>query len=436
MIWPPHWSNSMRRIIGLIIWILIIASLAHVLASQEGVTRIDWLGWRIETHTSLLVAALLFLIWLVMILDRVLSFIANVPHRISGGFSSRRGKLGRRALALGMAAAAAGEGREAMKHARKSVHYLGHDVMTDLLMAQASSLSGDTQSARRYFHALTTHPDTAYYGHIGHMRLALEAGDEQDALTAGREALALKPRSASIANALFVLEAKAGEWDRAEAALNIARHHQSPVQSEQSKEAEAIILLEKAKSAESEKSRQKLLGRSIIAKPDFLPAILAQSDLFLANQQTRKATALLEKHFLHAPHPATAELLMQHWSGNSARKLVRLITLTEKGGQQKEALLATAKVAFDQELWGEANRLVHLIPETDRDARVWQLLADLAEHHTDNDDKDKPDSSQMLRHAALAPRQPEWRCHNCHSQLSDWHAICPQCQSFASIKWQ
>ncbi len=429
----------MRRIIGLIIWILIIASLAHVLAAQEGTTRIDWLGWRIETHTSLLVAGMLFLIWMIMVLDRLLSFVANIPHRISGGFSSRRGKQGRRALALGMAAAAAGEGIEAMKHARKSVHYLGHDVMTDLLMAQASSLSGDRQSARRYFHALTTHPDTAYYGHIGHMRLALEAGDEQEALTAGRAALALKPRSASIANALFVLEAKAEHWDNAEAVLKIARHRQSPDQTAQSKDAEAIILLEKAKTAQSEKARQQLLSRSLKANPDFLPAILAQSDLYLANQQTRKATALLEKHFLHAPHPATADLLMQNWSGNSARKLSRLIKLTDKGGQQKEAVLATARVAFDQQLWGEADRLVHLIPETERDARVWQLLADLAEQTADDEGDiagDKPDSGQMLRYAATAPRQPEWRCQSCYSQLSEWDAICPQCQSFASIKWQ
>lgn len=426
----------MRRIIGLIIWILIIASMAHVLASQEGTTRIDWLGWRIETHTSLLVAGILFLIWIVMVLDRVLSFIANIPHRISGGFSSRRGKLGRRALALGMAAAAAGEGREAMRHARKSVHYLGHDVMTDLLMAQASSLSGDKQSARRYFQALTIHPDTAYYGFIGHMRLALEAGDEQEALIAGREALALKPRSASIANVLFALEAKSKHWDNASDVLKIARHHQSPEQAAQSREAEAIILLERAKIAETEKARQQFLSQSLKANAYFLPAVLAQSELYLANNQTRKATALLEKHFLHAPHPATAELLMQIWSGNNARKLARLIKLTDKGGQQKEALLATAQVAFDQQLWGESERLLKLIADADRDARVWKLLADLADYTAEDNDTDKPDSGQILRQAAIAPRQPEWRCYSCHSQLSEWDAICPQCQAFASIKWQ
>lgn len=426
----------MRRIFGLIIWILIIASIAHVLATQEGISEVNYFGWRIETHTSLLVAAILFLIWIIFVLDRVLSFVANIPHRISGGFSSRRGRHGRRALALGMAAAAAGDGKDAMRHARKSVHYLGHDVMTDLLMAQASSLSGDRQSAQRYFQALTQHQDTAYYGHIGHMRLALEAGNEEDALIAGREALALKPRSASIAHALFALEAKAKQWDKAEDALLIARQHQSPEQAQYSRDAEAIILLEKANQADSAKTKQRLLSRALKAKPDFLPAVLAQAQLYLANHQTRKATALLEKQFLHAPHPAPAKLLIEHWSGNNARKLARLIKLTEKGGQQKEALLVTAQVAFDQQLWGEAERLLTLIPNAERDARVWQLLADLAEHSVADHDTVKPDSSQILRQAAIAPRQPEWRCQSCHSQFTEWHSICPQCQAFASIKWQ
>ena len=202
----------MRRIVSFIIWIMIVAAVAHFLAIQQGSAQIDWLGWRITAPTSLLVAAMLVVIWAVLILDRLLSFVSNIPRRISGGFSSRRGRLGQRALALGMAAAAAGEGREAIKHARKSVHYLGHNVMTDLLMAQASSLSGNSKSAQRYFDALKANTDTAYFGHIGQMRLALEAGDEALALATGREALKLKPRSASIANAIFVMEAKQGHW--------------------------------------------------------------------------------------------------------------------------------------------------------------------------------------------------------------------------------
>ena len=74
----------MRRIVSFIIWIMIVAAVAHFLAIQQGSTQIDWLGWRITAPTSLLVAAMLVVIWAVLILDRLLSFVANIPRRISG----------------------------------------------------------------------------------------------------------------------------------------------------------------------------------------------------------------------------------------------------------------------------------------------------------------------------------------------------------------
>ena len=422
----------MRRIVSLIIWIMIIAAVAHFLAVQRGSTQIDWLGWRITAPTSLIIAGMLALIWAVLILDRLLSFLANIPRRISGGFSSRRGRLGQRALALGMAAAAAGEGRDAIKHARKSVHFLGHNVMTDLLMAQASSLSGNTKSAQRYFDALKTNSDTAYFGHIGHMRLALEAKDEKTALAAGREALKLKPRSTSIANAIFVMEAKQGNWAEAESALRIASKGDLPA----SHQAEAAILLERARLANTVSEKTKILARALKADSNFLPAVLAQAELYLDENKTRKATALLERAFLTSPHPMLAEKLMSHWSGPPAKKLARLIKLAEKGGEQKEALFAAASMAFDQQLWGEAERLARAIPTEVRDARIWQLLADIADHHPVSDSVEGETSVSILRQAALAPRPPGWTCQARHSQMEDYHAICPNCSAFAQMTWR
>ena len=422
----------MRRIVSFIIWIMIVAAVAHFLAIQEGSTQIDWLGWRIAAPTSLLIAVMLIVIWAVLILDRLLSFVANIPRRISGGFSSRRGRLGQRALALGMAAAAAGEGRDAIKHARKSVHYLGHNVMTDLLMAQASSLSGNTKSAQRYFDALKSNTDTAYFGHIGQMRLALEAKNEHMALAAGREALKLKPRSASIANAIFVMEAKQGHWAEAEAALRIASKGHLPA----SHHAEAAILLERARLAESLSEKMKILNRALKVDGDFLPAVLALADLYLEENKTRKATALLERVFLSTPHPMLAEKLMKNWSGPPAKKLARLIKLAEKGGEQKEGLFAAASIAFEQQLWGEAERLAKAISHEERDARVWQLLADIADHQPASGSEDGETSASILRQAALAPRPPGWTCQACHSRLEDYHAICPNCSSFAQMSWR
>ncbi len=428
----------MRRIISLILWIVIIGTLAHFLATHEGTTQIDWLGWRLTARTSLLIAAAFIIIWLVLILDRMLSFLAGIPRALTRGFSRRHQRLGQRALALGMVAVAAGEGRAALKYARKSVHHLGHDVLTDLLMAQATSLSGDREAARRYFDALKKNADTAHFGHIGNMRLALEAGDEDSALLAGRAAMKLKPRTPSIADALFVLEAKHGAWDEAEIAFRIARQGDSDISAPHTHaHAEASILLERARQATAPRLKQKFLTRAIQADANFLPAILEQAEFFLAEQKTRKATALMERGFISAPHPRLAEKLLAHWSGTPAKKLARLIKLTEQGGNQKEALFASARVALEQGLWGEATRLAELIPMEARDTRIWQLLAELAEQNPDKTGTGaSADSAMILRQNFNAPRAPNWLCASCQQVSDDYHAICPHCGTFAQISWK
>ena len=422
----------MRRIISLILWIVIIGALAHFLATHEGTTQIDWLGWRLTARTSLLIAAAFIIMWLVLILDRMLSFLAGIPRALTRGFSRRHQRLGQRALALGMVAVAAGEGRAALKYARKSVHHLGHDVLTDLLMAQATSLSGDREAARRYFDALKKNADTAHFGHIGNMRLALEAGDEDSALLAGRAAMKLKPRTPSIADALFVLEAKHGAWDEAEIAFRIARQGNAEIPPH----VEASILLERARQTTAPRRKQKFLTRAIQADATFLPAILEQAEFFLAEQKTRKATALMERGFISAPHPRLAEKLLAHWSGTPAKKLARLINLTEKGGNQKEALFASARVALDQGLWGEATRLAELIPMEARDTRIWQLLAELAEQQPGIGANAGANSAMILRQNFNAPRAPNWLCASCQQVSDDYHAICPHCGTFAQISWK
>lgn len=430
----------MRYTIKLIILILVGATVAHLLASLEGTTHIDWPGWRLSAPTGLVVAAVLLLVWLVLAFDRIFGFIANIPYRISGGWMSRRGQRGQRALALGMAAAAAGDGREAMKHARKSVHYLGHDVMTDLLMAQASALSGDDKSAMRYFEALKNHPDTAYFGHVGLMRLAASAGDDAAALAAGRAAVALKPASPGIAHAVFVLEAREGEWATAATALKHARRSGS-IGEDEAAEIEAALALELARNETRDRVAEAHLARALKAEPDFIPAALALADRYIAAGRTRKATGILEKSFLVAPHRETADRLMQCWPDNEAAALGRLVKLTEKGGNKAEALLITATKAFEQSLWVEAERLASLIPEKERDSRVWWLFADLAEHRPEKEyagkhDRDWPQKDASLRQAALAPRPRAWTCGNCGSHYEHWQSVCDQCESFARIRWR
>ena len=423
------------RIFSIVVLIMLVGLAAQILSTGEGVTQIDWNNARLVLPTWKLLVAVGGLIVLAVLFDRLVQFIASIPYRISNAIAAHRIHLGRRSLALGMAAAAAGDGAETMLHARKSVQYLGSDSMTDLLMAQASALRGEAESARRYFEALKTNVDTAYFGHVGLMRLAIAHGDEDAALLEGREAFRLKANSPSIAQAVFVLEAKSANWQAAAKALTVARRHTNKNSEFDLGRAAAVVAFESSKLQDSDKNKITHLTRAVRADGNFIPAALELADCYLADGQKRKAITLLEKTFARTPHPLIASRLMQEWGNAPASNLAQLIRLADKGGGKAEALFIVAEAAFQQSLWAEAERLAMRIPEDQRDSRVWRLLADLA-HHEPEGKKQWPEREASLQQAAIAPRPPAWLCGNCASHYVKWQAVCDNCKVFGDIRWR
>ena len=142
---------------------------------------------------------------------------ATMAHRLT----RRRTTQGHRALALGMIAVSAGEPGEARRQAARAQRLLSAPQLTDLLSAQAANLSGDNQAAGRYFSSLTRDPDTAFLGHIGLARLALEQDRNDEALAEAKKALALRPKSALVARQVLVLQAERQNWAAALPALSV-----------------------------------------------------------------------------------------------------------------------------------------------------------------------------------------------------------------------
>ena len=212
----------LKRLITIAFLLTIAGFAASFLNKQPGMTTLEWLGWRVEARTSLLVVITVGLIWLAIMLDRIIGVITGLPGRISGSINSRRQEQGHQALAIGLVAASAGDGREAMRQSKKAKRLMGEAPLTDLLSAQAASLTGDPDAASRYFETLADQRETAFFGKAGLMRLEAERGDDNAALAMGREAFALNNKAPGLAKALYALEAQHGNWAKAIDALHAA----------------------------------------------------------------------------------------------------------------------------------------------------------------------------------------------------------------------
>ncbi|MGC6485725.1 MAG: heme biosynthesis protein HemY [Candidatus Puniceispirillales bacterium] len=438
----------LRRLVTLAILIVAAGFLTSFLIRQPGVATLDWLGYRIEIRTSLLVMLGLGVIAAVVVLDRLIGFLAGLPLRLSRGMKQRRSEAGQDALALGLVAASVGDRREAARQEKKARKLIGDSTLTNLLTAQVATLDGKTDVASRYFSQLADDRETAYFGQAGLMRLGLESGDDEAALAAGREAFARKKDEPSLARALFALEARRENWPEAITALAVARKsHHDEIERRHADMAMAVLHFKYAESLLAEDQQAAALSnleKGLKYRSGLVPAAMLAARLHQEQNSQRKAVAILEKAFLDAPHPDIAAMLMAALSGDEPQRLSRLMHLADKGGNRPEALVITATWATKLELWGEALRLIRMIDEDDRDAEAWSCLADIARHapaelsagKAASGETDWPEAEACLTRAATAPRGPGWHCRSCGMAAPSWNADCSSCKSFASIVWR
>jgi len=428
------------RLIGLLILVLLAAALASWLGAQPGMLSLEWLGWQVEMRTSLAVAILVVLALLLLFVDRLLRGLLQLPSWLGRNLARRRTDSGHRALALGLMAVSAGEPDEARRQAARAQRLLSAPHLTDLLSAQAAHLSGDHRAADRYFTSLTRDPDTAFLGHIGLARLALEKDDSDTALTAARTALDLRPKSALAARQVMILEAERGNWSAALPALSVV------MAAGDADDGEGMMLAhQKAALAylgtddgpgdprDGAAFRRMIasLQTALAAWPEFWPAALRIADLHVEAGSPKKAVKPLETAFRHMPHDGLAARLAALWQVNEGSMVARLIRLIPAGQLADEGRRVVAEIALDSGLVGEARRLLDEIDDAWRDAAAWRLAARLAAV-----DEDGAAETAALRRAGEAPRPRRWQCTDCRRLHETWQSHCGGCAGFATLDWQ
>ena len=427
------------RLVGLVIFVFLAAALASWLGAEPGMLVFEWLGWQVEMRTSLAVALLVVLALLLLFVDRLFRSLLGLPAWFGRNLARRRTGSGHRALALGLMAVSAGEPDEARRQASRAQRLLAAPQLTDLLSAQAAHLSGDHQAAERYFTSLTRDKDTAFLGHVGLARLALEKNDPDAALAAARTALNIRPKSALAARQVMILEAERGNWAAALPALSVvmaagdADDETGMLLSHQKAALSYLEALDDSVGSDTSLRRRARIGKAqdaLAVMPGFWPAALLLADLHERAGSPKKAAKPLETAFRNMPHESLAMRLRTLWGVNEATAVGRLMRLIpDDGALAVEGRRVVAAVALESGLVGEARRLIDEIDPSMRDAAAWRLVARLA-------GADSAAETDALREAGEAPRPRRWQCTSCQLVHEAWQPHCGGCAGFATLEWR
>ena len=437
----------MRRLIGLILGLVVIALVVYVavfFAEHPGRVTIVWEGWRAEPSVGRLVAAVLVLFGVLALLVWILRALVRAPHAFLRSRRERRRRDGYRALTQGMVAVAAGEADEARRLARKADVLLAEPPLTLLLQAQSAQLDGDEQAARNYFLAMLERPETEFLGVRGLLTQSLKAGDDAAALEHAERAYMLRPKTGWALASLGELQARAGKWKEAEATLAQALKRKALAPAEH-RRAKAALLLERSRAAAAAgdaRGALDLADRAQDADPSLASAAAWRAGLLRDADRRRQAQRVVEAAWRVAPEPVLAEVYGTLVPDETPlQRMQRFQHLAAANAGHLESHLVLAEAALRARLWGEARRhLARAGVQEDADAephlpsaRASRLMAEVEEAETHDSARAR---LWLSRAAAAAAREPTYVCAKCGAEAARWVSLCPSCRAFASFEWR
>ena len=428
----------MRTTLRLVLWFAAAVALmfgAAWLAERPGSVTAEWHGWRLDTSVGVLLLAVFVLILLCVALWFFYRWITGAPGALLEGWGDSRRRRGYRELTQGLAAAAAGDGIEAQRHARKAEQLLSEPALTMLLSAQAAQLTGDRDGAKRAFTAMLDDEQTAFLGLRGLIGQSLRDGDPARALEYAERAFKLRPQTPWVVHSLFDMQAQIGQWRAAQETLD-AGLRSKVVTHEKGRTLKALLLVERSRAAEKSGNDADATAQAREAfglAPERVAVSLRLAEMQVKAGDGRRAMRTLERAWALAPHPDLAALYLKASGENDALKRVAIARkLADQKPDDLESHLSLAQASLDASLWGEARRHLEAAGGSNPPVRVCRMMAEIEERAQTGQAK----VHEWLAKAAEAPADRSWRCSACGAHHETWRSVCESCGAFGTIHWR
>ena len=422
--------------------ILVLAVIIAAVLSLQGSITIDGFdtGIRLPLALALAMALVMALLWRGA--GRLWRVIFN---------PKRRDQAALRALARAHVAHAAGRSKDGLKSAqRASAALVGSSASALVLRAEAAEAAEKWDAARDAYDALCEDIATKFLGLMGHLRLALKAGDQTLALALADQALTMEPSSLALADQVVTLTASAGDFDHARHAIDLGLRkgaYSRPLAKRRRaliNHAEAMNLLAQGTlgRADQDRARDLAVDAHDLA-PDMVPyavqAALAEAKRGAADAALR----ILKTCYGLRPHPdltACAAQLDPAHDPKTAQKYVAAVIA--ENPHHAESRLAQAGFALAHDDFAIAASALETVIGTKPNfgpkgpgLRVSLLMAQLVRETTRGEPQARAESARWFAQAAIAPLDHLWHCQACGHETPEWSATCARCGGLDQFIW-
>lgn len=421
----------MTRILFFVLFVVAAALALAWLADRPGTVSIQWLGYQIETSAFVAALVLAALVSLFLLVFAVLRYVWTRPAAMAAYVRERRQQQGLDALSRGLLAIGVGDRTQAQRYAGIASRNLPREPLTALLRAQAAQLKGDPAAARRAFEAMLDRPETQLLGVRGLFLEAKRGNDEDAARALAEQAVERDPKLAWGVNALFDLQARAGDWDGAMNTLAIARQN-GHVDTDTANRRRAVLLTAEARESETfdPDKALTLANEALRFAPSLVPAAQLAGRLFTSKGEARAASRQIVRTWKLSPHPDLAVAYAFAKPGLSPKdRLKRVEYLASLTPNDIEGPIAVAQAAIDAQEWQQARDVLAPYVDERPSARICALMARI-----EAGEGDKGREREWLARAVRAPRDRAWIA---DGYVSDrWLPVSPVTGQVDAFAWK
>ncbi len=419
----------MIRLVWLFVVVVAIAAAAVFLADQKGQVNIEW-GTHLITMSPVVAAGLVIAVMALLLASwRLIGFVFDWPGAMSHWRREKRRRAGYLSLARGMVAVAAGDALEARRHQARAKQAGDEPLLSQLLAAQVAQLEGNDEASSRAYADMLGRPETEFLGLRGLFVQAMRCGDDAAARRHAARAFRLRPQTPWVANALFDLEARAGDWMAAGKALE-GQARAKLLTADVTRRRRAVLAAAEARDLMASghvDAALKKAREALHIAPGLTVAALTAAKAWGSQSRIKRALAVLERAWGIAPHPDIAAAYAELQPSTSYRRFDRLIAANRT---HAESRLLSAAQDFARRAFDEAEKGLQPLLTPFPGGRAAQLMADIAEARGDTA------AARLWRDRSLgAPRDGVWRCQSCSHDHAIWQPTCPKCGAFDTLAW-
>jgi HemY protein len=367
-----------------------------------------------------------------MLIWDLLSYLFTRPAAIAAYLQERRKQQGYDALSRGLLAIGIGDRSLAQRYAGIAGRNLPHEPLTALLKAQAAQLKGDKAAARRAFEAMLDRPETQLLGLRGLFLEASRGNDTDAARALAEQAVKRDPRLAWGVNALFDMQARAGDYDGALDTLAIARQN-GHVDQNAALRRRAVLLTAEARNMEAANPDKALTlaSEALRLAPSLVPAAEIAGRILASKGESRQASRVIARTWKLSPHPDLALIYAYAKPGEAPReRMKRVKHLASLTQGDVEGQIAIANAAIEAHDWQEARNALQPYLDDRPSARICTLMARIELGELG----DKGREREWLARALRAPRDRAWIA---DGYVSDrWLPVSPVTGAVDAFEWK